>query len=373
MGANNSRTFQARSSGIDRLQQQSLQSKKEVPVLLLGSDEASRSTLVKHMKLFHRFTAEERAAFRSAIHTAVIQAAKAVVYALQESGLDRMLLKEHQCLLDEISGTNTKGALSRETADAIEALWRTPAVARVLDEHDSELNLPDKALFIFFSEIQRLAQPGYIPTQQDVLRVPAQKNTITEMRFTMDALSIRLIEVGPLRSERRKWIHYFESVTSVIFCTALSDYDQVLAEERGRNSMRESITLFSDIINSRWFLRTSIILFLTEVDVFKTKITKIPLERHFPEYTGGPDINNAVRFILWRFMQENRARLRVYPHLLSTIPFLVISYSPTLPLILPSLTRTDDTQSVRLVFAAVKDTILRNAIKDADLLDMQVL
>jgi guanine nucleotide-binding protein subunit alpha len=38
-----------------------------------------------------------------------------------------------------------------------------------------------------------------------------------------------------------------------------------------------------------------------------------PLERQFPEYTGGPDINNASRFVLWRFMQVNRARLSVYP------------------------------------------------------------
>ncbi|KAJ7760181.1 hypothetical protein B0H14DRAFT_2634279 [Mycena olivaceomarginata] len=53
---------------------------------------------------------------------------------------------------------------------------------------------------------------------------------------------------------------------------------------------------------------------LTEIDVFKAKIHKILLERHFPEYTGGPDINKAAKFILGRIMQENRARLSVYPH-----------------------------------------------------------
>ncbi|KAJ7788204.1 guanine nucleotide binding protein, alpha subunit, partial [Mycena olivaceomarginata] len=110
--------------------------------------------------------------------------------------------------------------------------------------------------------------------------------------------------------EPRKWIHCFESVTSIIFCTALSDYDQVLTEERGQSRMQESITLFSSIINSRWFLRTSIILFLTEIDVFKGQNTQ---SEHIPEYTGGPDINKAAKFILGRIMQENRARLSVYP------------------------------------------------------------
>jgi guanine nucleotide-binding protein subunit alpha len=40
---------------------------------------------------------------------------------------------------------------------------------------------------------------------------------------------------------------------------------------------------------------------------------QVPLERYFPEYVGGNDVQSAVRFVLWRFMQANRARLSVYP------------------------------------------------------------
>lgn len=43
-----------------------------------------------------------------------------------------------------------------------------------------------------------------------------------------------MFDVGGQRSERKKWIHCFESVTSIIFCTALSEYDQVLLEERNQ-------------------------------------------------------------------------------------------------------------------------------------------
>jgi guanine nucleotide-binding protein G(i) subunit alpha len=95
--------------------------------------------------------------------------------------------------------------------------------------------------------------------------------------------------------------------------------------------MAESLVLFESVINSRWFLRTSIILFLNKIDVFKSKLPKVrastfslsfashpstpqvPLERYYPEYTGGSDINKAAKYILWRFMQANRARLSVYP------------------------------------------------------------
>lgn len=155
-----------------------------------------------------------------------------------------------------------------------------------------------------------------------------------------------MFDVGGQRSERKKWIHCFESVTSIIFCTALSEYDQVLLEAKEQNRMEESLILFESVINSRWFLRTSIILFLNKIDVFKVKLPRVPLEKYFPEYTGGADINKAAKYILWRFMQANRAKLSIYPH----------------------LTQATDTSNIRLVFAAVKETILRNALKDNGIL-----
>lgn len=45
---------------------------------------------------------------------------------------------------------------------------------------------------------------------------------------------ISMFDVGGQRSERKKWIHCFEAVTSIIFCVALSEYDQVLLEESGQ-------------------------------------------------------------------------------------------------------------------------------------------
>lgn len=41
---------------------------------------------------------------------------------------------------------------------------------------------------------------------------------------------VRMVDVGGQRSERRKWIHCFENVTSIIFLVALSEYDQILFE-----------------------------------------------------------------------------------------------------------------------------------------------
>ena len=51
----------------------------------------------------------------------------------------------------------------------------------------------------------------------------------------------RMVDVGGQRSERRKWIHCFENVTSIIFLVALSEYDQVLFESEKEVSSEQEI------------------------------------------------------------------------------------------------------------------------------------
>jgi guanine nucleotide-binding protein G(i) subunit alpha len=103
----------------------------------------------------------------------------------------------------------------------------------------------------FFGEIRRITLPDFLPNEHDVLRARTKTTGIVETRFEMGQLSIHLFDVGGQRSERKKWIHCFEAVTSIIFCVALSEYDQVLLEESGQNRMAESLVLFESVVNSR--------------------------------------------------------------------------------------------------------------------------
>lgn len=198
----------------------------------------------------------------------------------------------------------------------------------------------------FFEHAERIASPTYLPTNDDVLRARSKSTAITETTFTMGNLLIHLFDVGGQRSERFKWIHCFEAVTSIIFCVAISEYDQVLLEDPTQNRMDESLVLFESVVNSRWFAQSSVILFLNKVDVFQQKIASVPMQRYFPEYTGGPDVQKAARYVLWRFTQLNRAKLPIYPH----------------------LTQATDTKGIEQVFMDIKDTIVQNALRETALL-----
>jgi len=67
------------------------------------------------------------------------------------------------------------------------------------------------------------------------------------------------------------------------------------------------LILFESISNSRWFLKTSIILFLNKIDLFRVKLQTAPLNKYFPDYYGGNDYNSAVHFLSEQFLRLNQS------------------------------------------------------------------
>ena len=61
----------------------------------------------------------------------------------------------------------------------------------------------------------------------------------------MKFFCFRMVDVGGQRSERRKWIHCFENVTSIMFLVALSEYDQILAEADSQVVVLTPVTIYA--------------------------------------------------------------------------------------------------------------------------------
>nr|7W2Z_A Chain A, Guanine nucleotide-binding protein G(o) subunit alpha [Homo sapiens] len=169
---------------------------------------------------------------------------------------------------------------------------------------------------------------------------------IVETHFTFKNLHFRLFDVGGQRSERKKWIHCFEDVTAIIFCVDLSDYDQVLHEDETTNRMHESLMLFDSICNNKFFIDTSIILFLNKKDLFGEKIKKSPLTICFPEYTGPNTYEDAAAYIQAQFESKNRSpNKEIYCH----------------------MTCATDTNNAQVIFDAVTDIIIANNLRGCGL------
>jgi len=133
-----------------------------------------------------------------------------------------------------------------------------------------------------------------------------------------------MFDVGGQRSERKKWIHCFENVTVILFLVAISEYDQHLMEDETVNRMQEALTLFDSICNSRWFVKTSIILFLNKIDRFREKLPISPMNHYFHDFMGmssvltnvpngllgGDNYDAACDYILNRFVSLNQSEVK---------------------------------------------------------------
>jgi hypothetical protein len=135
----------------------------------------------------------------------------------------------------------------------------------------SEFQLNDSAEF-YFDNVERLSADGYLPTTDDVLRSRVRTTGIVQSDFEIKKMPFSMFDVGGQRNERRKWIHCFDNVDAVVFVASLSEFDQNLYEDETKNRLDEALELFQQIVGSKWFLNTSMILFLNKKDLFEKKL-----------------------------------------------------------------------------------------------------
>lgn len=89
-----------------------------------------------------------------------------------------------------------------------------------------------RSLSYFYNDLERLFQSDFYPTEQDIIRCKARTVGITETIFKLRQHEMLMVDVGGQKSERRKWIHCFQEVTTILFLVSLSGYDQSLVEDK---------------------------------------------------------------------------------------------------------------------------------------------
>lgn len=322
--------------------------RRELKLLLLGTGESGKSTFIKQMRIIHGqgYTEDDRKGFAKLVYQNIFQAIQALCRAMNNLKIafaDPTNNEDNArlCLgVDHESVSTLEGYVQ-----PIKQLWADSGIQNAYDRR-REYQLSDSAKY-YLTDIDRISSPHYVPTEQDVLRARSPTTGIIEYPFDLDTIIFRMVDVGGQRSERRKWIHCFENVTSIMFLVALSEYDQLLFESENENRMEESKALFKTIITYPWFQQSSIILFLNKTDLLEEKIQKSNLADYFPEYDGPQgDAKCAREFILKMFVDLNPDTEKIiYSH----------------------FTCATDTENIRFVFAAVKDTILQLNLKEYNL------
>ncbi|XP_069757288.1 guanine nucleotide binding protein (G protein), alpha activating activity polypeptide O, a isoform X4 [Narcine bancroftii] len=282
------RAAMERNKAIEKtIKEDGISAAKDVKLLLLGAGESGKSTIVKQMKIIHEdgFSGDDVKQYKPVVYSNTIQSLAAIVRAMDTLGIeygDKDRKADAKMVCDVVSRMEDTEPFSPELLAAMMRLWADSGMVECFSR-SREYQLNDSAQY-YLDSLDRIGGSDYQPTEQDILRTRVKTTGIVETHFTFKNLHFRLFDVGGQRSERKKWIHCFEDVTAIIFCVALSGYDQVLHEDETTNRMHESLKLFDSICNNKWFTDTSIILFLNKKDIFEAKIKKSPLTICFPEY-----------------------------------------------------------------------------------------
>lgn len=313
--------------------------KRELKLLLLGAGESGKTTFTKQIRILYLngYTTAQLTEFKAVIYNNIVIGLQALLIKLKGEGDFEKLPAEVQraaeiCIsLQVIVDLETMKKL-------VASIWDCP----LIKAHSQYL---EPAVIYFLDRIDTILVDSYQPTEQDVLRARVRTTGVGELVFGVgDGVVCRMIDVGGQRSERRKWIHFFEGVTAVIFFAACSEYDQTLQEAKTVNRMHESLTLFKEVCNCQWFTSTHIILFLNKRDIFEEKIKTKDLKVCFPEYDGGCNYDRALGFIKNKFSKlvDNSER-KIYIHVTVAV----------------------DTENIRFVFESVRKILLQASVESS--------
>jgi len=339
---------------------QSLES-KSMKLLLLGTGESGKSTFIKQMRIIHGdgYSNLEKQKFATIIIQNILISMQTLIKAMQEFEIpfDNEESKDSARFIQDADiyqmntpGTGCRSLQSYQTLLVVKEFWKDASVQKCF-KRQKDYHMSDSILY-FLSHLDRINQHDYMPTEQDILRCRVPTTGVVEYSFNIQSHHFRIFDVGGQRTERRKWIHCFEDVTSVIFLAALSDYNETCQStydeenpEKDLNRLDVSISLFKLIKRNPWFENSSMILFLNKKDLLEEKINSVDLKDTFPDYEGGSCNAIAARnYIQEKFCErvDDGDDVTVYSH----------------------FTCATDTNNMRFVFESVKSTIFDQNIKD---------
>jgi len=328
-------------------------------LLLLGTGESGKSTIVKQMKIIEGvkkegneekgLTEQDRKDQIDVIKHNVIDSIEALLdaaetFELQYEDAEAVAARERVLAVIELGASQYSGQYTADLARDISLLWQHNTTQATV-KRKNEFQFLDSAPY-FLKKAETFCASEYLPSDEDVLRARSITTGIVTLPFEVstngkDKFKFELVDVGGQRTERRKWIHCFQEVTAVLFIISLSDYNQTLYEDETTNRMQESEKLFGEMLNNVFFRETPFIVFFNKVDLFREKLKTESLSIAYKEYSGSQDYEEALNFISHRFLSQNKNEKRD-----------VFSYPTT----------ATDTDLVKNLFETVKEIIMNKIL-----------
>jgi len=287
------------SAAIEKqLKEANTEESAKIKLLLLGAGESGKSTIFKQFRVMYGTprSEEDLEFYASAVRnniTVLLKRLLPLVVSLELEGkFEQNERTAYNKILESTSGVTSESSVIDDTAipvtlkEEIQTLFQSKTWESVW-AHRSTVNAID-AHRLFIDELDAIAAPGYVPTVQHILRARIRTTNPTKEEFDIGGRRFEIYDVGGQRSERSKWLPLFDEVTAIIFVAALSEYDQMLQEDRRMNRMIETLGVFKTVISHGAFKKVPFLLFLNKKDLFEEKLStsKVQDQKEFSDYSG---------------------------------------------------------------------------------------
>jgi len=323
-------------------------------ILLLGPGSAGKSTFCRQlvpMKPNSRADNDKIITETFCIISNILDAVQQIVSWGKENNVTFGLSLEDQSFV--LTEANTK--IDDRTVSIIQTIHKAKEFQKMVEEADdaSRMVCGISGADYFFSNIKRIAEPNYVRSNEDRLRLRLKTSGVQEYDLEVHSNKLKIVDVGGQRSERKKWIKFFDSATLVIFLVAINEYDRTLEEDEDVNRLFDALVLWVSVTkalnNIPW------ILFLNKSDLFEKKIKKVPLSTIFSEWDvyiekhaekGKSEFDLAWGFFAWQFNAKFKgsSSLRIF------------------------LTSALDTAAMAKIWDSIVASILRSAIGSSPML-----
>lgn len=366
------------SKQIDREIKQWIKSYNQaIKLLLLGTGESGKTTIIKQMKILHvqGFSVSERAEKANLIRHNIHESIHDIVDNMNILNIPLQKPK-NEYSREYILKLGPEGPTkyTEEYFDHVRTLWRDGGV-RECFRRSNEYQLIDSAEY-FLDRIDLIEKTDYVPSDADILRCRQKTTGIQKIEFKVKVpksmqggvQEFWMFDVGGQRGERKKWIQVFEGINAIWFLVACSDFDQTLREDATQNRLKEALALFEDVWQSRFLLEAGLILFLNKQDLLESKVAQgRSIAPYFPKYNefeaAGDEYTRTKLFIRSLFV-DLITKKRERRALDASAERFVIAEARRPRECYFHFTTATDTDNVRTVFRDVHQIILTHMLSN---------
>ena len=277
-------------------------------ILILGTSNSGKSTLYRQMQIINTagFSEEERKAYKKIITDNVVDCILLLLNKWKNSQIPQNpevadLILEFRDLSSGHRWDLSKGEETK-LLQLSQQLWDLQVIKEIFESHRSEMECPDSVTYLL-NTINDVVEEDSLPSNQQILRSRLTTTGVRSLNFTYENTIVQIIDVGGQRSERRKWIHYFDDIEVLLFCVSVNEYDMTLREDPSTSSMAESLEIFESVINSDWFKSKQVVVFLNKIDLFEEKLMNSNIEEYHPDFVGNPrSYDDVIGFIKKKYL-----------------------------------------------------------------------